>query len=132
MQCNDGTNASQVKFAKQLELCSEFPQEREVLMPLNSHFRVRERIAQDEHARKLQHLRGRALRARTDLRVGRPRRLDRRARVGRAVLAGVRVACALRQGCCSTEAERAPGGGDRAACSGDGWEPKVELAWCVC
>lgn len=53
MQCNDGTNASQVKFAKQLELCSEFPQEREVLMPLNSHFRVRERIAQDEHARKV-------------------------------------------------------------------------------
>mmetsp|Transcript_13987 Transcript_13987/g.27769 ORF Transcript_13987/g.27769 Transcript_13987/m.27769 type:complete len:298 (-) Transcript_13987:229-1122(-) len=44
----------QVLTGKELELCSEYPQEQEVLLPLNSHFRVDEHIAQQDRDRKLQ------------------------------------------------------------------------------
>ena len=44
----------QVEAGKQLELCSEFPSEKEVLLPLNSHFKV-SKIIQDD-AGKVQRL----------------------------------------------------------------------------
>ena len=43
----------QVQTGKQVELCSEFCEEEEVLLPLNSHFRVQERAESPARHRQL-------------------------------------------------------------------------------